>query len=619
VTDVSRALRGTLPLITALTVATAFMLPASALAATPARTAQWWLPALGVPQAWKTAPAEGKGITVAVLSTGVDATHPDLAGNVVTGPDFSRSGRFPGGPFWGSEGTAAASLIAGHGHGPGGAAGITGVAPDAKILSLRVTLEYNDPLNSNPAITRLLPTAIADGIRYAVGHGASVIALPLDPGTLGPATTGDPRAAGGSTAERAAVDFALSHNVVLVAPAGDNGAGTKTVNYPAAYPGVIAVGATGKDGQLTSFTSTHSYVAFTAPGSGLTEAAPHGYVSIATSDMSAALTAGVAALIRSQFPALTAAEVTRALESGAVPGSRAAGHGLGALNAARALAAAAAAQHTLARDASPSPSVHTPAVSHMAAKNVTARLAGPGTVAGSVLRDGLIAVCVLIAALLCGLLGSTMRRRRRRAAQSAQPPRAGRGRAGHGHARGASHGSHARGARAPIESGTAQARPTAWTAAGAAARLGSSPGVPGRPRIVPLANPRALGSLSRTQRKKTEDRPPWEPARPPDQATAADSAPPAPSAVPGRIPLALPPASAAKGSGIRNKGLPPWEQPADGYAAAPVPADWAVSNSGPMYVWNPAANTGPFPAATEPESPPPAEPGSDPGTPPSLP
>jgi hypothetical protein len=281
--------------------------------------------------------------------------------------------------------------------------------------------------------------------------------------------------------------------------------------------------------------------AFTAPGSGLTETASHGYVSIATSDM--------------------------------------------------------------------------------AAKNVATRPAGPGTVAGSVLRDGVIAVCVLIVALICVLLGGATRRRRR-AAQPAAPMRARHGGgAGHGHGRGASRGSHARCARAAVENGTAQARPAAWTAAGTAARPGSSAAVPGRPRIVPLANPRALGPHSRTQRKKTEDKPPWEPARPPGQATAADSAPsadsaPASSAMPGRVPLAPPPASAAKGRGVTE--LPPWEQPADGYAAAPVPddlPDWAVPSSGPMYVWNPAANAGPFPAAAEPGSPPPAEPGASPSPP----
>ena len=349
-TDVSRLLRGTLPFLAALPVATVFALPASAAqpvaAAQPARSAEWWLAALRVSQAWQAAPAEGKGVTVAVLSTGVDTAHRDLSGAVTAGPDYSASGRAARGPFWGFEGTAVASLIAGHGHGAHGAAGITGVAPGARILSVRVTLEYNDPLNAGAAITRRLPGAIAAGIRYAVAHGAGVIALPLDPGTLGPAASGDPAAAGGSMAERTAVSYALGHGVVLIAPAGDNGASTRTVNYPAAYPGVVAVGATAKNGGLTPFTSTRAYVALTAPGSGLTTAAPGGgYDSLASTDMSSALTAGVAALIRSRFPRLSATQVAQALERGTTARPRAhpaPGSGHGALDAAAAVTAAAA-------------------------------------------------------------------------------------------------------------------------------------------------------------------------------------------------------------------------------------------------------------------------------------
>ena len=110
-------------------------------------------------QAW--GQSEGAGITVAVLGTGVDASYPSLAGSVITGPDYSGTaarGRDPGGPFWGVEGTAVASLIAGHGHGPG----LAGVAPAAKILSVRVTLEFNDPLASDQAISRRLAAGIAD-------------------------------------------------------------------------------------------------------------------------------------------------------------------------------------------------------------------------------------------------------------------------------------------------------------------------------------------------------------------------------------------------------------------------------------------------------------------------
>ena len=91
-----------------------------ALTAAPAvadqiRNEEWWLSALHVTTAWES--SKGSGVTVAVLATGVDATQPDLAGSVTTGPDYTGSGRTAGGPFWGVNGTAVASLIAGHGHG----------------------------------------------------------------------------------------------------------------------------------------------------------------------------------------------------------------------------------------------------------------------------------------------------------------------------------------------------------------------------------------------------------------------------------------------------------------------------------------------------------------------
>ena len=167
------------------------------------RSQEWWLRKLHVAQAQQS--AQAKGTTVAVLDTGVDRGQADLAGSVVTGPDYTDSGRLHGGPFWGIHGTAMASLIAGHGHGRGRSAGILGIAPNATILSVRVTLESDDPLLADANIAASLPDAIARGIRYAVRHHATVIALPLDPVT----TTAAP-GAGGSTAEHAAVRYALA-------------------------------------------------------------------------------------------------------------------------------------------------------------------------------------------------------------------------------------------------------------------------------------------------------------------------------------------------------------------------------------------------------------------------
>jgi hypothetical protein len=302
------------------------------------RSQEWWLRKLHVTQAQQS--AQTRGITVAVLDTGVDPGQADLAGAVVPGPDYTDSGRVHGGPFWGIHGTAMASLIAGHGHGRGRGAGILGIAPSATILSVRVTLESDDPLLADANIASSLPGAIARGIRYAVRHHATVIALPLDPVT----TTAAP-GAGGSTAEHSAVRYALAHRVVLVAPAGDNVTGADPVNFPAAYRGVISVGAFNSAFIKAPFSSRQPYVTLTAAGDGVIAAnGQTGYAQVSSTTAASAVVAGIVALIRAQFPALSPAQVTKALTESTVfrpRGGQQTGSGAGTVDAAAALAAAA--------------------------------------------------------------------------------------------------------------------------------------------------------------------------------------------------------------------------------------------------------------------------------------
>lgn len=103
-----------------------------AVPATPAhadviRAQQWALEAMHTDEAWRT--TKGDGITVAVLDTGVDPTHPDLAGQVLTGKDLIGFGAGSGDRAWARHGTAMAGIIAGRGHGPGREDGVLGIAP----------------------------------------------------------------------------------------------------------------------------------------------------------------------------------------------------------------------------------------------------------------------------------------------------------------------------------------------------------------------------------------------------------------------------------------------------------------------------------------------------------
>jgi hypothetical protein len=595
--------------------------PAIAAAAMPAghgnttRDQEWWLAGLHVTQAWQQ--SEGSGITVAVLGTGVDASYPGLAGSVITGPDYTGSapmGRSPGRPYWGVEGTAVAGIIAAHERGWG----LLGVAPAAKILSVRVTLEFNDPLASDRAISQRLPDAIAAGIRYAADHGARIIDLPLDPGTLGLTSKGDPAAAGGSPAERAAVTYALSKGIVLVAPAGDDGQGPAIVNYPAAYPGVIAVGAIGRTGQLASFSSRRSYPSLTAPGVSLVVATqPDGYGTISSTSTASGIVAGVAALVLSRFPHLTVAQVTQALIESTVtraagtglpplPARSADGAGYGTVDAIRAAdMAAIITSASQPRQAAPLAAPHKPARQPVASPRPPAA----STLAGSVLRDAVAAVCVLIVLLVVALLvvrsrrnrgrgGAADRKRTRGQHENRRPDR------GPAVAPGLATADDARAPRRPQAARPGPSASAGWTSpagwqGGGIGAISPAPDAFYRPAVAPAPKPSADYRTGRgAGRRDGDPGPPWAPAPEPKRLIGplpvASAGPPPPEPGRGiRVPgdMAAPPGATTDPSPPVSFDLatPPADfdlsTPAFGltppaFGVAPPPSDVAPPASG---------------------------------------
>jgi hypothetical protein len=381
------------------------------------RQSEWWLQKDGIDTAWVT--TQGAGVTIAVLSDGVDASHRDLAGSVTAAP-APAGAPVATGQFLGEQGTAIASLAAGHGHGARGLAGILGSAPAAKVLSVPVMLPPDDPQLSQQGVAAAIPDAIAAGIRYAVQRGASVIDLPIDPGQPGISGTGGAAAAaGGSSAEASAVSYAVAHNVVLVAPAGDDGTSSKAPNYPAAYPHVIAVGAFNSGLDKAPWSSHLGYVTLTGPGVGIRAAANSGgYETISSTVAASAVAAGAAALIRSRYPGLTAAQVTQALISSTLfhrSKPSADGSGYGVLDADQALAAAAgmAVPGSDKAGAGAQPLMAPSAQSAAATQSLGSQL----------LRDGLLAAGLLVVLLLLvGVYALVTRRRQPTRRQSAQRP-----------------------------------------------------------------------------------------------------------------------------------------------------------------------------------------------------
>jgi hypothetical protein len=325
------------------------ILPAT-LAAAPAahadswRDKEYWLADSGITKAWEV--SKGANVKVAVIDSGVDGTHPDLAGVLAGGADVSGAGSPDGRTSIGAKpehGTMVATMLAGRGHQPAGATpspspsprpgqtvgpdGIVGVAPEAELMSVSTWLGSPNPGGKSDQ------DQIPQAVRWAVDNGARVINISL-----------------GSTSPEwpqswdAAFLYAEQKDVVIVAAAGNRVGGNIQVGAPATIPGVLTVAGLDRNGRASIDSSSQGIsIGVAAPAENLVGGLPAGgYAEWAGTSGATPVVAGVAALIRSEWPDMTASQVINRIVSTAKDAGAAGKdplYGYGVLNAEAALKA----------------------------------------------------------------------------------------------------------------------------------------------------------------------------------------------------------------------------------------------------------------------------------------
>ncbi|MEV7228960.1 type VII secretion-associated serine protease mycosin [Polymorphospora sp. NPDC051019] len=265
--------------------------------------------------------ATGAGVIVAVIDSGVDRDHPQLADRVLRGVDRLDAGG-DGGRDCVGHGTAVASIIAAAAH---DGTPFRGLAPGAAILPVRISEQQI--VHGEESGRTVDGGQFAAAIRWAADHGADVLNLSVVLYRDDPAV-------------RAAVAYAAARDVVLVAAAGNLHDDGDPLPYPAAYDGVLGVGAIAADGSRAPFSQTGAYVDVVAPGAGVLAAAPErGHRRQDGTSYAAPFVAATAALIREYRPDLSAAEVAARIVATAdpAPAGGTDGYGAGVVNPHRAV------------------------------------------------------------------------------------------------------------------------------------------------------------------------------------------------------------------------------------------------------------------------------------------
>lgn len=250
---------------------------------------QWGLDAIGAPLTWSR--TTGASVVVAILDTGVDGAHEDLAGHVLPGRDMTTRAVLPADTDPNGHGTHLAGIVGAIADNERGG---SGTAPGVAILPVRVLDASGAGFSSQ----------VAAGIVWAADNGADIINLSLG----GPVR---------SNAQAEAIAYAVSKGVLVVAAAGNDHT-TDAAQYPAALPDVVAVGAVTPSNVPASFSTRGDYLDLAAPGTMITSTVPgNEYAAYSGTSMAAPFVAGVAALLEGLRP-MTPAELTALLQSTAV-------------------------------------------------------------------------------------------------------------------------------------------------------------------------------------------------------------------------------------------------------------------------------------------------------------
>jgi type VII secretion-associated serine protease mycosin len=270
--------------VAAIALVTAIALPANPAQADSIRSSEWHLTYLKVAQAQLI--TKGSGVIVGVVDSGV-FPHQDLRRNLLKGADVATSDNSNGQVDQEGHGTEMAGLIAGHGRSASG--GVLGIAPAAKILPVKISVVAD----------RFGSIQLGNGIKWAAEHSAKVINV---------------SAVTGPTSNLRDGIAAASHtDAVVIAGTGNLSKGS-SVGFPAAMPGVLAVGAIDRSGKHAAFSVTGPATQICAPGVDVVAPEPKNkYVKINGTSPATAIVSGAAALVRAKFPQLSAQEVIHRL------------------------------------------------------------------------------------------------------------------------------------------------------------------------------------------------------------------------------------------------------------------------------------------------------------------